>query len=488
MSMRVHSGGDERSARKLALLAFAMLIISIDFNIVYVALPRIGHELNFSSQTLQWVVSGYAVTWGGFLLLGGRAVDRLGPRRMFVLALSLYGIASLVGGLAREAGWLVGARAVQGVGAAVLFPATLALINLNFAEGSARNRAMAVWGAASSSGLILGSTAGGLLTHFLGWPWVLLVNVPLTVVAMVGALRTLPPDPVRTGPAGGFDVPGALLATAGATLIVLGLVSGAEVGWMSVRGTGALVVGAALFIAFLLAERRNADVLMPPQLIRHRGLMAAIVLVTGFMTGINFLHYSFFIQLQDVLRLDAFRAGLAFIPVSVGGMLGSMKILPALLNRYGLRIALLVGVLGLGLSMAALAPTMTPDGSYLTMLPSTLLWGASAGIAFSGIFLAAGAGMAPTAHGTASAMASTAQQVGGTIGLAVLLAVASNGVVPVGNETPVIDDVVAGLRTGLWAGAGIVSVTAIVALLVPGTQPGAVREATFADEVPTRQG
>jgi len=426
-----------------------MLIIATDFNIVYVALPTIGRELGFSVHTLQWVVSGYAVTWGGFLLLGGRAVDRLGPRRMFIFALALYGVASLVGGLADSSGWLVGARAVQGIGAAVLFPATLALINLNFAEGPARNRAMAVWGAASSSGLIVGSAAGGVLTHVLGWPAVFLVNVPLALAAILVAFRTLAPDPPRSKAVTGFDLPGAVLATSGATLIVFGLVSGPETGWHSVRGAGALAAGVVLFLAFLLVERRDADVLMPPRLLRHRELRVAMAMVVAFMTGINFLHYAFFIQLQDAMGVDALWAGLAFVPVSLGGMIGSLRVLPALLRRYGLRIALFVGILGLGASMAALAPALGMGGSYLVMLPSILLWGIAAGIAFSAIFLAAGAGVALAQHGVASAMASTAQQVGGAVGLAVLVAVAN----------------AAGeLSAGLWVGAAVVSATALLAL------------------------
>lgn len=449
-----------RPALTLAVLAFGMLIIATDFNIVYVALPTIGRELGFSVQTLQWVVSGYAVTWGGFLLLGGRAVDRLGPRRMFAFALALYGMASLVGGLADSAVWLVGARAVQGIGAAALFPATLALINLNFAEGPARNRAMAVWGAASSSGLIVGSAAGGVLTHFLGWPAVFLVNVPLALGAIVVAFRTLAPDPPRSTATAGFDLLGAVLATSGATLIVFGLVSGPEAGWHSIRGAGALAAGVVLFLAFLLVERRDADVLMPPRLLRQRGLLVAMAMVVAFMTGINFLHYAFFIQLQDTLGVAALWAGLAFVPISVGGMIGSLRILPALLDRYGLRIALLVGILGLGASMAALAPSVSMNGSYLAMLPSTLLWGVAAGIAFSAIFLAAGAGVASAEHGVASAMASTAQQLGGAVGLAVLIAL---------SNTP------GGLTTGLWVGAAMVSATALLALGLPARSTGTVR-------------
>lgn len=443
----------------LALLAFAMLIIAVDFNIVFVALPEIGRELGFTTRNLQWVVSAYAVTWGGFLLLGGRTVDRLGPRRMFILAMVLYSISSLAGGLARDVEMLIGARAVQGVGAAVLFPAVLALININFAEGRERNRAMAVWGAAASSGLIVGSTAGGLLTHLMGWPWVFFVNVPLALSAVVAAWWLLGRDPRFIG-AGGFDISGALLATAGSTAVVFGLISGPDTGWGSIRSAGALMVGTLLLVIFLGVERRDANVLMPPRLFRHRSLVVAIGLVVVFMTAINFLHYSFFIQLQNGLGYDPLRAGLAFLPISIGGLVGSSKALPAILDRWGLRAALFVGTLGLGGSMAGLAPTLSPDGTYWLMLPSTLLWGLSAGVVYSAIFLAAGSGVTSTEHGVASATVSTTQQIGGAVGLAVLVAVASAGSA---THSTQVTELAGGLRTSMWLGAAVVVAGAFLA-------------------------
>ncbi len=449
---------DNRSGLKLALLAFSMLIIAIDFNIVYVALPSIGDQLGFTPQTLQWVVSAYAVTWGGFLLLGGRAVDRLGPRRMFLCALGVYAVSSLIGGFASDAGLLVGARALQGVGAALLFPATLALIHLNFEEGPARNRAMAAWGGAASSGLIVGSTIGGLLTAAFGWPWVFFINVPLAIIGIVAGLRLLPAD-AAVGQRGGFDLLGGLLATAGSSLVVFGLVSGPDAGWASLRGGGAIAAGALLLLLFVLSERRDADVLMPLRLFGHRNLRAAIVMVILFMTAINILHYVFFIQLQNVLGFNAFQAGLAFAPVTVGGLLGSMKALPWLLNKYGIRMTLFVGILGIGLSMLGFAPTVSLSSTYWMMLPSTFVWGFSAGIAFSAVFLAAGSGVAPSEQGVASSMASTAQQVGGAMGLAVLVAIANAGL----SDAPALADTVDGLRTAIWVGAGIAIVGAFLA-------------------------
>ncbi|WP_279581897.1 MFS transporter [Fodinicola feengrottensis] len=240
----------QRTGPRLALLAFAQFLIALDYNIVYVALPDIGRALTFTPQTLQWVVTAYAVGFGGFLLLGGRAVDRLGARRLFVAGLLLFGAASLVGGFASGTATLVAARAVQGVGAALLSPATLSLINTSFAEGAARNRALAIWGACGSAGLAAGAVLGGVLTNVWGWRSVLFVMAPIALAAALLAPLVLAVDSRRQ--AGGFDVLGALLATTGSSLLVFGLVSGPEAGWASVRGAGAMVSGVTLLAAFLL--------------------------------------------------------------------------------------------------------------------------------------------------------------------------------------------------------------------------------------------
>ncbi|MFJ2771621.1 MFS transporter [Streptomyces sp. NPDC087300] len=246
------------SAATLALLAFAQLIISVDYNIVYVALPEIGGGLGFSAQHLQWVISAYAVAFGGFLLLGGRACDLFGPRRTFVLGLSLYGVSSLAGGLATGPGLLIAARAVQGVGGAFLFPATLTLVGTLFAEGRERNRAYSVWGAAGGSGLIVGALLGGVLPQLLGWRSVLYVNVPLALIAVVAAVRLIAPDTAeRAGRR--IDLPGALTSTLGVTGLVFALVQGPESGWLSATVVLSAAAGAALLGAFLLIMASTAQ-------------------------------------------------------------------------------------------------------------------------------------------------------------------------------------------------------------------------------------
>ncbi|WP_232072456.1 MFS transporter [Phytohabitans flavus] len=382
---------------RLALLIFAAFIISIDFNIVYVALPDIGHELGFTAQSLQWVVSAYAVGFGGLLLLGGRAVDRLGARRMFVLGLAIFGIASFAGGLAGAPGVLVAARVVQGTGGALLFPATLALINNTFAAGPARNRALSLWGVAGSTGAVVGPMAGGVITNYLGWEWIFFVNAPLTLAAILAALRVLTPDP--GGYAwGGFDLPGALVATAGSTLVVFGLASGPEAGWGSARGAGALALGGVLLAAFVLIERRSRDPLAPPRLLGVRSLVTMMALIFVLMGTINTLHYLFYMDVQEVLGYTALGAGLAFLPMSVTSIVGAAKLLPLLLSRLGMRNALFVGVLGAGLAMAAVAAGMSADGSYWRLLPGIVLLGLCGGLVYPMVFLASGTDVAPASR------------------------------------------------------------------------------------------
>ncbi|BCB87312.1 MFS transporter [Phytohabitans suffuscus] len=466
---------------RLALLVFAAFIISIDFNIVYVALPDIGHELGFTAQSLQWVVSAYAVGFGGLLLLGGRAVDRLGARRMFVLGLAVFGLASLAGGLASAPGVLVGARVVQGTGGALLFPATLALINNTFAAGPARNRALSLWGVAGSTGAVVGPMAGGVITNFLGWEWVFFVNAPLTLAAVVAALRVLPADPGGYGWGGArwraFDLPGALVATAGSTLAVFGLASGPEAGWGSARGAGALALGGLLLATFVLIERRSRDPLAPPSLLGVRSLVTIMALIFVIMGTINTMHYLFYIDVQEVLGYSALGAGLAFLPMSLMSIVGAAKLLPGLLSRLGMRGALFTGVLGAGLSMAAVSAGMSADGSYWLLLPGIVFLGLFAGMVYPMLFLAGGADVSPGEQGVASALVSTSQQIGGAVGLAVLVAVANAGLDAGAGAVPAAD-LVAGLRTAGWVAAAMTVAGAFLVLRLrraeqPERQPAA---------------
>jgi EmrB/QacA subfamily drug resistance transporter len=354
------------------LLALTQLIVALDYNIVYVALPDIGSALEFSPQAVQWVVSAYAVGLGGLLLLGGRAVDRLGPRRMFMTGLTLYGVASLVGGLAASAEVLVAARAVQGVGGALLTPATLALIYRGFAEGSVRNRALGVWGMAGSAGLAAGSLLGGVLTNYLGWQWVFFVNVPLVLVCVLAAPRLLPADPRRTS--GAFDVPGALLATAGSALVVFGLASGPERGWGSPISAGALVVGIALLAVLLVVEARTRDPLIPLRLVRGRNLATTMIVIAVFQGTLGGGYYILTSYLQPVLGYSALEAGLSFLPLTLVCMFAAVKLTPPLLARWGIRSTLAASTIGTGVGIAGMVAGATPGGGFWTLLPGSVVW------------------------------------------------------------------------------------------------------------------
>ncbi|SBW24166.1 MFS transporter [Protofrankia symbiont of Coriaria ruscifolia] len=476
----------QRTRLTLALLAFAQFIVAVDYNIVYVALPDIGGDLGFTSQSVQWVVSAYAVAFGGLLLLGGRASDRLGARRIFTVALAIYGLSSLAGGLASTPGLLVAARTVQGIGGALLFPAILKLITTIYEEGTERTQALAVWSVAASGGLAAGALLGGLLTDWFGWESVFYVNVPLTVVALLAVPRLLPPDPPRVRGIKGFDLPGALIATAGVALVVFGLAGGSEAGWTASRTTVSLAVGVVLLVGFVLVEVRTRDPLAPPRLFRHRTLvisMLTVLLLVGSLAG---EYYLFTTYLQNVLEFSPLEAGLAFLPLTVISMVGG-AVAVTLLTRYGLRTTMSAGMLVGGAGIAAVTAGVSVDGSYVALLPGLVLWGIGGGVAFTAVFVAASAGVAPAEQGVANALASTFQQIGTALGLAVIIAVVAarpHGPASLGaTATGVVD----ALRVGGWVSAAICAAGTVVALALVRTpraaeQPAAASTSAAAGE------
>ncbi|MFC9588135.1 MFS transporter [Streptomyces yangpuensis] len=464
----------------MAFIAFCMLIFSIDYNIVYVALPEIGKDLGFTAQSLQWVVSAYAVGLGGAILFGGRAVDRLGARMMLVVALGLYGVASVVGGLAGSPGLLVAMRVVQGLGGALLFPATLSLINSSFKEGPERNKAYALWGSAGASGSIIGSLAGGVLTDYLGWSSVFYVNVPLCILAVVGILVFIAPD-ARSRDKGKFDIPGALIATGASTLLVYGLISGPENGWTSTSTITTLAVGAVLGILFFVTEARTKDPLAPSHMWSYRGLVTAILVVFVFQGVINTLNYLFFVHLQNVIGYSPLQAGLAFLPMSVIAMLGSGKLLPFVVQKWGVRYALFGGLSGLGVSMIVLAFTMSESTSFWPLLPGVLIWGLFAGMLYPAIFMAAGSDAAPQEQGVASGLTQTIAQLGGGMGMAALIAVANAGLDLGEGAQNTAGDILDGLQNSALVG-GIAAIAGSFLAFFLKAQSSAQAEAPVAAE------
>ncbi|MBB3726690.1 MFS transporter [Nonomuraea dietziae] len=454
----------------LALLALSQLITALDFFIVVVALPDIGSDLGFSAQSLQWVSSAYAVAYGGFLLLGGRLADLAGRRRMFVAALALFALSSLAAGLATGPAALVVIRAVQGLGGALLFPATLSLVNTLFEEGRARNAALAVWSGAGASGLALGSLLGGLLTGAFGWEAVFYVNVPLAVLAIAAAYALIPSDgPRERGRR--LDLPGAVLATAGVSLLAFALIQGPESGWDSAPVLGAFVAATVLLAAFVAVERGSGDPLMPLRLFRNRSLTPAIVVILVFGGTFNALPYFLTVYFQTVLGYGVVTTGLAFLLPSLLIALGT-QLGGRLAGRIGMRATLLIGTLGGAAGTALLALGVSEGGSYWSALPGIVVMGVSQGFTWTGMWIAAATGVAPAQQGVASGMASTALQVGSAIGLAVLVAVGG-----VGEATGAA--LAGGVRTAVLVAAAGMLLGALVSLAFarkarPGLRPAVV--------------
>ncbi|MFF3851254.1 MFS transporter [Streptomyces sp. NPDC002328] len=438
-----------RARLSLLVLALAQLVIALDYNIVYVALPEIGAGLGFSAHDLQWVVSAYVVTTGGFLLLGGRAADLLGRRRTFAVAALIYAGSSLVGGFAESPGALVAVRAVQGIGGSLLFPATLSLINTIYEEGPARNRALAVWGAAGAGGLCFGSLLGGVLVEGFGWPSLFFVNVPVAVGIAWAGWTLFPADGPPTATRR-FDVTGALAATGGITLLVFLLVHAPAAGWTSTPALVSAGLALTLLTLFAVVETRSRDPLVPARLFAHRGLVAAMAVTALYSATFSALPYFLTLYFQTVRGYSAFATGLAFlvpaVVTAVGTQVGERAVASVGVRR------MLGGGMALGAAGAvALGLALTERGSYALLLPGIVLLGLGQGAVWTGMWIVAATGVAPEDQGVASGLASTSLQVGGAVGLALLVAFAG-GV----GQGPPGDALLSGIRAAVFAvAAGI---------------------------------
>jgi EmrB/QacA subfamily drug resistance transporter len=444
----------------LALFGLSSLITAVDFTIVYVALPDIGRDLGFSPHALQWVVSAYAISFGGLLLLAGRMSDLVGGPSIFLTGMVLFAVGSMLGGLAGAAGLLIAARTIQGVGAAALFPSTLALLNTTFSEGRQRDRALGLWAAAGAGGLSLGALLGGVLTEVVGWRGVFFVNVPLTLLGAVGAVALLAGDPPRER-GRGFDLPGALTGTAGASVLVFAVAEGSELGWTSAAVVLAALAAVALITAFVAIEASTARPLLPLRLFQNDNLSAALGIIFVFAMTLNAIPYVLTEYFQAVLGLSALQAGLGFLvptaTITAGNLLGER-----LVARFGVR-AVLIGGLSLGaVGAALLTPAMTADGTYLAAVPGLLGFGLGLGVVFPAMFVAASTGVPQRDSGIASGLSSTALQIGTAAGLAVLVGIATASVGVDASQAAIAD----GLQTGLYviAAGALMAIPAALAL------------------------
>src|SRR5215218_2636025 len=451
----------------LVLLCMAQFVVVLDAAIVNVALPSIQRDLHFSQQDLQWVVNAYVLTFGGFLLLGGRAADLLGRRRVFIVGLVLFSLASLAGGFATSEGVLIGARAVQGLGAAILSPAALSIVVTMFAEGAERNKALGAWGAVAGSGGAAGVLLGGVLTEALRWQWVLFVNVPIGIIAAILA-PVLLAESRREGAERNYDVAGAITSTAGLVVLVYAVVKAVDNGWGSASTLGLLAVSAVLLLAFTVIESRARQPLVPFRVFRIGSVAGANL--TGILMGAALFSMFFFISLymQQILGFGALEAGLAYLPLA--GSIIAAGVASQLVTRLGAQ-RVLVG--GLVLVFAGLVwfSQVSVGGSYVAdVLFPSLLAGWGLGFAFVPVTIASQAGISQSDAGLASGLINTAQQVGGALGLAVLATVANSATDSAmesahGARSALPQALTDGFGDAFMVGAGIALAAVIVAAL-----------------------
>jgi EmrB/QacA subfamily drug resistance transporter len=468
----------------LVVIGLAQLMVVLDATIVNVALPTVYSALGFASDSdLQWVVTAYTLTFGGFLLLGGRLADRYGRRLVFVAGLVVFSLASLVGGFAETPGLLIAARAVQGLGGALMSPAALSLLTVMFREGPERNRALGVWAAISGSGAAIGLLLGGILTDALSWEWVLFVNVPIGLLAIVLALRFIAEskDPV----AGGFDVAGAASVTLGLVAVVFALVRANDAGWLSAQTVGLLVLAAVLLGLFLRLQVRGRYPLMPLRLSRNGNVAGADLAALLIGAGLFGMFFFLTLYLQQILGYSPLRTGLAFLPVS-GSVILSATLAAPMIARVGPRPLLVGGMSAAGVGMLGLL-RISPDTGYPTVIVPLVLLGLGMGCAFVSLTSAAVAGVPREDSGLASALLNSGQQVGGALGLAILTAVANarfDAVAP-GGGAGLSPAELAGATTSSWVwgfgvSAGLLFLGAVVCGFMIKVGPEEVQEAGVA--------
>ena len=409
----------------LALIVVCMgqFMVVLDATVVNVALPSIQADLGFSDSSLQWVVNAYTLFFGGFLLLGGRMADLIGRRTLFLAGIGVFTVASLLNGLAQSEEMLIGARALQGLGGALLSPAALAVITTTFEEGSDRTKALSAWAAIASGGSAAGLLLGGVLTELLSWEWIFFINVPIGIAIVFAALRFVPNSRVAGGTRH-FDVAGAVSVTAGLVLLVYAIVKAQEWGWGSVDTLALGALAFSLLAAFVWIERRSPSPLVRLSLFRMRSLAVANGVFLLIIGGLFAMFFFASLYLQNILGYSALTTGFAFLPVTVGIMIGAVAA-QQLVRRVGVLSVMRTGMLVAAAGLAVLAATTSVDGSYLGVLAGLLPMSIGMGATFVSLTLVATTGVEADDAGLASGVFNTAQQVGGALGLAVLSTLAN---------------------------------------------------------------
>ena len=456
---------DPRRWQALAVLAVAYLMVVLDVSIVNVALPSIQQSLHFSTSGLEWVVSGYALTFGGFLLLGGRSGDLLGRRRMFMVGLALFAFFSLLCGFAVSPAMLIATRALQGAAGAILSPSVFSIVSVTFREGSERNAALGILGAIAGSGAAIGVLLGGVLTEFVGWEWIFFVNVPIGLGALLIVPRVVresrAPELTRH-----FDVAGAVTVTGGLMLLVYGLTRAPTVGWTSSETIGSFVGSAALLATAVTIEQRSSSPLIDLGIVRRRRTLTGANVI-GLLLGTMLFGMFFLLSLyqQDVLGYSPLRTGVNNLAIALT-VIAASTLSQALATRVGIKPVLMVGLVLIGAGLAYYTQ-ISVDGSYITdLLPGFLLTGTGLGFAFVPVSIAALSGVTSREAGLASGLITTSQQIGGAIGLAILTTVSTirtNNLLADGVARPIA--LTQGFQLAFSVGVGLAAV-ALVATMV----------------------
>jgi EmrB/QacA subfamily drug resistance transporter len=468
-----------RQGFALALLCIAQFMVVLDFSIVNVALPSMQKDLGFSTQNLQWVVSAYSLTLGGFLLLGGRLADLYGRRLLFILGLALFSLASLAGGLAPSGTWLILTRAAQGLGAALVAPAALSLITTTFAEGAARNKAFGLVGALASAGFAVGAILGGLLTAGPGWRWVMFVNVPIGIAAVFTAPVVLRESRAYVDQRR-VDVFGALTVTAGLIALVYALSQGNDAGWLSLKTLGLLALAVILLVAFVVIEKRSASPLVRLGIFRQGTVMGANLVSLLAPGAFGALIFILTLYMQRVLDYSALTTGLAFLPMAAVILIFS-NVVSRLVARVGIK-PFLVGGISILIIGLLLLTRIVANGNYLeTLLPGILVVSMGMGPTFATMVIAATAGVSDNEQGLASGVFTTTQQVGSGLVLAIVVAISSARTAALLQHGANADKAAftAGLQYALFACAGFALLAAFAALF-------AIREKKYISDVRER--
>ncbi len=457
----------------LAVIAIAQLMIVLDATIVNVALPTIQKQLNFSPTDLQWIINGYAVTFGGLLLLGGRAGDLYGRRRMFTTAIIIFTVASLLGGLAQNEVWLITTRIVQGVGAAIVAPTALSLMADTFPEGPQRNRAFGVYGAIAGGGGALGLLLGGVLTSLESWRWIFFVNIPIGIFVLLLIPRTLKASARRPGH---LDLSGGITVTAGIMSLVFGLSRAGTYGWGNDQTVIALSMAAVFLVSFLVIERRHPQPLMPFRIFSNRSRSGAYGVALAIGASIFSVFFFLTLFVQNILGFSPLKAGVSFMPLTIGIIIMA-GIMSRIVSRTGARLPMMIGALAAAGGLYWVSH-LTPTSSYLSAIfAPMLIMALGLGAIFVPMSLTVVSGVRSEETGLASALLNVSQQIGGSLGLAILVSVATSVTTDqIQHGVPQVLAITSGYSRAFLIASGIALCASLIAFFAIRSRPARERE------------